>query len=188
MRELLKQPTSTSPAWMDNLSTQMTDTGSVYTTGSGQQAKSTAHILDIACGTGIWLMEMASEFPHAQFYGIDISVMYPTTIKPPNVHFLRGDVCENLPYPDAFFDYVHMGMVYNCFSSQDRKVFPAKLNFLCSSPLSNLFQMLLKEIKRVMKPGAYFECRDVEPHIRNAGPYTTEFVKPCKFLSVGDEQ
>lgn len=67
-------------------------------------------------------MEMASEFPNAQFYGIDIYTMYPSDIKPPNVHFIQGNVLEGLPYDDATFDFVHMSYVSTCFSQSDRRV------------------------------------------------------------------
>lgn len=65
---------------------------------------------------------MASEFPQAQFFGIDLSVMYPTTIHPPNTHFSQGNVLEGLPFADGYFDYVHLAYVYNCFSKKDRQV------------------------------------------------------------------
>lgn len=79
-------------------------------------------VLDIACGTGIWVLEMCSDFPRAQLYGIDISAMYPGTIKPPNAHFMQGDVRDGLPFPDAHFDYIHMQLVYNCFSRSESDV------------------------------------------------------------------
>ncbi|KAJ8661504.1 hypothetical protein O0I10_002770 [Lichtheimia ornata] len=116
-------------------------------------------VLDVACGTGTWLMEMASEFPNAQFYGIDIYTMYPSDIKPPNVHFIQGNVLEGLPYDDATFDFVHMSYVSTCFSQRDRR-------------------QLLHQIRRVLKPGGYVEFRDAEHFIRNAGPLTNEFQRP----------
>ncbi|ORY95689.1 hypothetical protein BCR43DRAFT_493435 [Syncephalastrum racemosum] len=108
-------------------------------------------VLDIACGTGIWVLEMCSDFPRAQLYGIDISAMYPGTIKPPNAHFMQGDVRDGLPFPDAHFDYIHMQLVYNCFSRSES-------------------DRLLREIKRVLKPGGYVEFREVDPKLRNTGP------------------
>lgn len=83
-----------------------------------------ARVLDVACGSGVWVLELASQFPEAEFYGIDFACIYPNTIKPRNTNFSQCDITdpEGLPYPDEHFDYVHMRLVYNCFSSSDLKV------------------------------------------------------------------
>ncbi|KAG1141329.1 hypothetical protein G6F38_008500 [Rhizopus arrhizus] len=49
-------------------------------------------VLDLGCGNGTWILEMATEFKHAHFYGIDISPNYPTAIKPPNTFFIQYDI------------------------------------------------------------------------------------------------
>ncbi|KAI9263236.1 hypothetical protein BDA99DRAFT_509659 [Phascolomyces articulosus] len=182
VQDLLQQSASTTPSWINNISTtalshgSATNTTSTVSTGTSSVGLSTTNdgvccgnlnsgskiqprVLDIACGTGIWILEMASEFPHAQFHGIDLSAMYPADIKPPNTHFCQGDVLNGLPYTDGCFDYVHMSLIYNCFSIEDRK-------------------KLLYEIRRVLKPGGYIEFRDVDPIIRNPGPTTSEYIKP----------
>ncbi|KAI7906211.1 uncharacterized protein BX663DRAFT_483832 [Cokeromyces recurvatus] len=114
-------------------------------------------VLDVACGSGVWVLEMATTFPHTQFYGIDIAPIYPNSIKPPNTHFQQCDILdpEGLPFPDAYFDYVHMRLVYNCFSKSDLKI-------------------VLSEINRVLKPGGYIELRDIDPIIKNPGPITDD--------------
>lgn len=78
-------------------------------------------VLDIACGNGTWILEMATEFPESQFYGIDIATSYPNTVKPPNAFFNQCDVLQpnGLPFPDNHFDYIHMRQVYTCFSESD---------------------------------------------------------------------
>ncbi|KAI8148034.1 hypothetical protein BJV82DRAFT_507468, partial [Fennellomyces sp. T-0311] len=168
VRDLLQQPASHPPPTSHPNGSSMTlsipssqsiNTDTTQSSEALGYVKVSPRVLDIACGSGIWILEMASEFPHAQFYGIDLSNMYPSDIKPPNTHFCQGDVLNGLPYPDGHFDYVHMSFVYNCFSYDDRK-------------------MVLREIRRVMKPGAYVEFRDAEAMVRNAGPFTAKFVKP----------
>ncbi|KAG0180738.1 hypothetical protein DFQ29_010243 [Apophysomyces sp. BC1021] len=116
-------------------------------------------VLDIACGSGTWVLEMATEFPDAQVHGIDVTPLFPTTIKPPNAIFMRGDILDGLPYPDAYFDYIHMRLVYFCFSNAD-------------------WATIVKAIKRVLKPGGYVEFREVEPLMRNPGPITKAFQEP----------
>lgn len=78
-------------------------------------------VLDVACGTGIWCLEMATEFPNSQFYGIDLSACYPSDIKPGNTTFSKCDILSDkgFPFPDGHFDYVFMRQVYNCFSESD---------------------------------------------------------------------
>lgn len=79
-------------------------------------------VLDVACGFGVWVLEMASTFPTAAFYGIDIAPIYPNTVKPPNATFQQCDILQPLPYPNEFFDYIHMRLVCHCFSAPDLKV------------------------------------------------------------------
>jgi ubiquinone/menaquinone biosynthesis C-methylase UbiE len=78
-------------------------------------------VLDIACGNGTWILEMATEFPESQFYGIDIAASYPHTVKPANAFFSQCDVLQTngLPFPENYFDYIHMRQVYTCFSEND---------------------------------------------------------------------
>lgn len=115
-------------------------------------------VLDIACGNGTWILEMATEFPDSQFYGIDILANYPTTVKPANTFFSQHDILDpkGIPYPDDYFDYIHMRQVYSCFSEQD-------------------WVMVMKEIKRLLKPGGYVELRDIDPMLNNMGPITFKF-------------
>ncbi|KAI9318068.1 hypothetical protein BX666DRAFT_1584109 [Dichotomocladium elegans] len=132
-----------------------------------RSSKGQPHVLDIACGAGTWILEMACEFPNAQFYGIDCAAMFPSDIKPANVYFAQGDVRTGLHFQDNFFDFIHMSYVYNCFSRVEREA-------------------LLKEIKRVLKPGGFVEFRDAENIIKNAGPITGEYQQ--KFKKVMEER
>ena len=45
--------------------------------------------------------------------------------------------------------------------------------------LLTFLQQLLHQIRRVLKPGGYVEFRDAEHFIRNAGPITNDFQRPC---------
>ncbi|KAJ3526258.1 hypothetical protein NMY22_g10236 [Coprinellus aureogranulatus] len=63
-------------------------------------------VLDVGCGVGIWIKDMAADFPHAQFTGIDI-VPLATRYPPPNVQFELDDVNAQLRWGDGHFDLVH---------------------------------------------------------------------------------
>ncbi|ELU41838.1 methyltransferase domain-containing protein [Rhizoctonia solani AG-1 IA] len=72
-------------------------TGSNYTAplprlNSGKGPKD---ILDIASGSGLWVIELAHEFPQARVIGVDIS----------------RDITEGIPFGDSSFDVVQMRIV-----------------------------------------------------------------------------
>ncbi|WVW79122.1 hypothetical protein I302_101087 [Kwoniella bestiolae CBS 10118] len=62
-------------------------------------------VLDLGCGTGTWCLEMAREFPEAEFIGIDLVPIQPDTL-PDNCSFAMDDITKGLPYPDGTFDLV----------------------------------------------------------------------------------
>lgn len=73
-------------------------------------------ILDVACGTGLWCREMASEFKHAQVTGFDIDRtplerslerLDPKGMFPPNFTFLEADALKPFPFADQSFDFTH---------------------------------------------------------------------------------
>ncbi|KAI9268925.1 S-adenosyl-L-methionine-dependent methyltransferase [Phascolomyces articulosus] len=73
-----------------------------------QQLPDNANILDIGCGSGSWVMEMAIEHPNAHVTGLDMADMFPTAIRPENVTFQLTNIIDGLPYDDNTFDFVHM--------------------------------------------------------------------------------
>ncbi|KAF7724305.1 hypothetical protein EC973_001151 [Apophysomyces ossiformis] len=93
-----------------------------------------AKILDIGCGSGSWVMEVAIDHPSAQVIGVDMADMFPMTIRPENVRFQLHNVLEGLPYEDASFDFVHMRLMLGALRT-------------------NEWPEVLIEIDRVLKPG-----------------------------------
>ncbi|CEP07475.1 hypothetical protein [Parasitella parasitica] len=114
-------------------------------------------VLDIGCGSGTWILELATEFPNTEFYGIDNCPLFPNHIKPNNSHFRLHNVLEGLPYHDSEFDYVHMRMMIYYFSPEE-------------------LSQLLTEISRIMKPGGYFEITDTSYTVRHAGPVSNKAI------------
>ncbi|KAG1125568.1 hypothetical protein G6F42_008597 [Rhizopus arrhizus] len=116
-----------------------------------QNDEYSARVLDVGCGPGTWILEMASEFPFTEFHGIDIRTMFPTTIKPSNAKFTQHDFLQStLPYEDNSFEFVRMRLM---------------LVFITESQ----FFHLLSEIRRVLKPDGYFEILDCEYQIHRPG-------------------
>ncbi|KAJ3296786.1 hypothetical protein HK104_001202 [Borealophlyctis nickersoniae] len=102
-------------------------------------------ILDVGCGSGIWAMEMGTEYRNAQITAIDLAPAQPTTIKPPNVEFAIHDITQRFPFPDNAFDFVRM-------------------RFLVLSLKADQWEHVISEIVRVCKPGGYVEL--CEPEFR----------------------
>ncbi|KAL1934950.1 hypothetical protein VTP01DRAFT_4090 [Rhizomucor pusillus] len=97
-----------------------------------------ANILDIGCGSGSWVMEMATEHPNAHVTGLDMSDMFPTAIRPENVTFQLANILDGLPYEDNTFDFVHMRQ-------------------LVVALRSNEWLTVIQEIYRVLKPGGLIQ-------------------------------
>ncbi|KAI8093218.1 S-adenosyl-L-methionine-dependent methyltransferase [Halteromyces radiatus] len=107
-----------------------------------------AHILDIGCGPGSWCLEMATDYPNCEVYGIDIYAVYPQTIRPPNSTFMLADALEGLPFHDEMFDLV-------------------QIRLMVAAIKVNEWPKLIKEAMRVLKPGGILQM--IEPDYRDSG-------------------
>ncbi|KAI9225654.1 MAG: S-adenosyl-L-methionine-dependent methyltransferase, partial [Piptocephalis tieghemiana] len=59
------------------------------------QLSSPKRILDVHTGTGIWMREVADEFPDCCFIGLDSRPgLYKSSTMPSNCHWLPGDIAE----------------------------------------------------------------------------------------------
>ncbi|KAI0673225.1 S-adenosyl-L-methionine-dependent methyltransferase [Trametes maxima] len=63
-------------------------------------------VVDLGTGTGQWVLDVAREFPHVRFYGVDI-VPIATRYPPPNVIFEMHDIMEPFRYASGTIDMVH---------------------------------------------------------------------------------
>lgn len=67
----------------------------------------TKRIVDLGCGTGVWAIEMAREFPHCEVVGIDLArVPLPEADLPTNCRFEVDDINLGLPHLKEQFDVV----------------------------------------------------------------------------------
>lgn len=62
-------------------------------------------VLDVGCGSGVWILEMARDYPASTFVGCDIADVIPTTDIPDNCTFVKANILEGLPFTDGTFDY-----------------------------------------------------------------------------------
>ncbi|KAK7423551.1 hypothetical protein QQX98_001009 [Neonectria punicea] len=105
--------------------------------------KDIQHALDIGCGTGIWAVDFADEYPGCEVTGTDISPIQPSWI-PPNVKFEIEDATQEWTFTPELFDYVHMRYLIGCIPD---------------------WTQLFKEAFRVIKPGGYLETFETTPNI-----------------------
>ncbi|KAF2766339.1 S-adenosyl-L-methionine-dependent methyltransferase, partial [Teratosphaeria nubilosa] len=100
----------------------------------------TAHIADVATGTGVWLLELASTLPQTHtFTGLDLSpAQFPAT-PPPNFTFLTMNVLEPPPSElQGKFDLVNMRLLICGLKHPDWKT-------------------AARHVLRLLKPGGYLQ-------------------------------
>ncbi|MES2273770.1 MAG: class I SAM-dependent methyltransferase [Chlamydiota bacterium] len=119
--------------------------------------KGNERILDLGCGRGMFLIEVAKHLPQGRAFGIDLwfekdqsgngpeSALQNAEIEGvrDRVEVLTADMCE-LPFPDQTFDLVVSSLaIHNLPDSEDRT-------------------QALKETLRVLKPGGRFALLDLK--------------------------
>ncbi|CAG8662217.1 13414_t:CDS:2, partial [Ambispora leptoticha] len=100
--------------------------GGLFNSAVEEKLRQGARVIDIGCGTGIWILDMAQQYPNSKFVGIDISPIQPTEGLPPNVKFIQYNVLDGLPYEDSSFDLVHQQFMVLAFTETqwEEKVIP----------------------------------------------------------------
>ncbi|RHZ83324.1 hypothetical protein Glove_97g93 [Diversispora epigaea] len=125
-------------------------------------------VLDVGCGAGSWIFEMASNYPNTQFTGLDISPIQPSEIKPKNVNFVIANVLNTLPFENDTFDYIFQRLL---FIALPKDSWPVVIN----------------ELTRVLKPGGYLELMEINPIPFQLGPVSSQlFIAVEKMLQLRD--
>lgn len=111
--------------------------------------------------------EMANEYPNSKFTGIDVSVGWPTEIRPRNCDFVVGNIVNELPFADNTFDFVYMRLVGMGVSNGE-------------------YPIVLKQLYRVLKPGGWIELVEVRYRAmeRRRSSSILNFVIPLKLFVV----
>ena len=95
---------------------------------------------------------MAEMYPRSKFYGVDISLVFPTQIKPKNCEFSLHNLAEPLSFPDNYFGFIHQRL-------------------LVMGHLKDDWPRILNEFMRVTKPGGWIELTECTmPDLANPGP------------------
>jgi ubiquinone/menaquinone biosynthesis C-methylase UbiE len=116
-------------------------------------------VLDLACGPGGWVLEMAQAYPHIQVTGLDISegmIAYARVQAQAggldNAHFTVGNITLPLQFPDASFDLVNARHI--------EEVIPAAS-----------FPPLVQEMLRVTRPGGTIRITGSEWGVTTSAAY-----------------
>lgn len=119
---------------------------------------STRSILDVGCGTGLWVREMAQQFPHAQLTGLDLDLSSVKKSHPLNCQFLTDNILQGLSFADGSFDFVH------------QRLLVAALPALS-------WPMVVQELVRMTRSSGWVELLEIGQSMTNPGPATSAFLQ-----------
>ncbi|KAI8802552.1 S-adenosyl-L-methionine-dependent methyltransferase [Cladochytrium replicatum] len=132
-----------------------------------EQLKKGLTVLDIGCGTGIWLAEMQRDFPNGKYYGVDIvTTAWAETFKDlssDSISLSQGNVLERLPFEDNTFDYVHQQM-------------------LVLGVPAEKWPHVVSEICRVVKPGGVVDLVEISAVLSSHEPQNKREIEMWEIL------
>ncbi len=108
-------------------------------------------VLDLACGPGGWVLDLASAYRHMEVVGVDLSekmIAYANSRKWPNTSFRVMDIRQPLDFPDETFDFVNARLLYTFMPK-------------------NAWSPLLEECKRILRPGGFVRLTESDTLISN---------------------
>ncbi|RHZ45575.1 hypothetical protein Glove_669g22 [Diversispora epigaea] len=130
--------------------------GCAYSSPIEEFLTMTGKILDVGCGSGTWLIEMAHMYPKPEYFGIDLNPC--TTIPyPSNTKIIKGNLL-NLPYDENQFDFVRMSDFVTEFTD-------------------NEWEQSIAEMIRVTKPGGWIEFCEADLVSPENAPTFSKFLK-----------
>lgn len=119
-------------------------------------------ILDLGCGTGIWAIDIADEYPSAEVFGVDLSPIQPDWV-PNNCRFHVDDYEDEWTYAeDEKFDYIHARAISGTSADWNR---------------------FYQRVKRNLKPGGWVELQEYDTWIFSdddsfdRAPWTKDWVQ-----------
>ncbi|KAG9289909.1 hypothetical protein G9A89_010215 [Geosiphon pyriformis] len=128
-------------------------------------------VLDVGCGAGTWICEMASNFPASTFIGIDTRKLHPLNVKPQNSCFETITSLNRLPRNLGTFDYVRYNNIGGPqFSVQETKEILKEL--IGVTMLYGWVELVLtqnKLITELIKSGQFQKIQLEQEYVLDAG-------------------
>ena len=116
-------------------------------------------ILDIGCGSGGWILDVAKKYPEKHVTGIDVSermiefnIAQARSQGISNAAFTVANALKPLEYPDNSFDLVNARLIFGFMSN-------------------NAWPTLLQEAFRILRPGGVVRLTEGETPISTAPAY-----------------
>ncbi|CAG8492859.1 9720_t:CDS:2 [Paraglomus brasilianum] len=122
-------------------------------------------VLDVGCGAGSWMCDLAIRYPKTLFVGLDISPMFPRD-NPTNAAFLEWNILEKMPFPDSTFDFVHQRMLSGGITQKQWENY------------------IVMELVRITKPNGYVEFVEADSTFYSSGKVTRRISNACKYNSL----
>ncbi|CAG8578925.1 1417_t:CDS:2 [Ambispora leptoticha] len=95
--------------------------GGLFNSPIEEKLRQGARVIDIGCGTGTWILDMAKQYPKSHFIGVDLSPIFPSEGFPVNVNFIEYNLLDGLPFEDLHFDFVHQKFLISAFTESQWK-------------------------------------------------------------------
>ncbi|RHZ45726.1 hypothetical protein Glove_658g24 [Diversispora epigaea] len=149
--------------WQDNFSSPVED----------KLKLGGARVLDVGCGPGTWILEMAEAYPKSTFTGVDFLPIFPQNNnqlyhhqqgikKLENAKFLQVNILDGLPFLDDTFDFVNMRLLITAFT------------------ITEWEQKVIPELIRVTRGGGWIEFMESDIQYHNQGPTTAKLTNAVK--------
>ena len=133
-------------------------------------------VLDVACGTGGWLIEMAQTYPEMSLVGIDISqrmikcarIQAKSYQVHNRINFHVMDVLGTLDFPAASFDLINLRLGISFVRTWD-------------------WLKMLNELLRITRSGGIVRVTDSEVMYQSSSPALTQLFEmgQCAFFRAG---
>jgi SAM-dependent methyltransferase len=110
----------------------------------GAQSQGLGHrprVMDLGCGTGLWMLQMAEKFPNVDYNGYDINFMLPKTLNQCIQPFIPFDIETPWNMGWAHWDLIHAQLM---------------LGSICN------WEYLFEQVKRHLAPGGWFESVEID--------------------------
>ena len=123
-------------------------------------------VMDLGCGTGVWLLEMAEEYPHVDFHGYDVNRLAPSQLLSNIEIHCPVDIEGPWTGIPLDWDIIHLQLGLGAIKDWDT---------------------IYKQIRKHLKPGGWFEGVEIdwEPRSESSFPQGSKLLDWWKDLSLG---